>query len=103
MECPNCKLVNPPTSMRCDCGYDFQTHTIEQPYLTERDRRLARESATTGIFLAVLLTLEFALRLRSAVVARHSVALGVLTVVLVGVSFAAWFWLLNGKASTRRS
>jgi hypothetical protein len=22
-ECPNCKLVNPPTAEVCDCGYDF--------------------------------------------------------------------------------
>jgi hypothetical protein len=22
-ECPNCKLVNPPTAEQCDCGYDF--------------------------------------------------------------------------------
>jgi len=29
MDCPNCKLVNPPNCMRCDCGYDFQTYTIQ--------------------------------------------------------------------------
>jgi hypothetical protein len=29
LECPNCKLVNPPGGARCDCGYDFETHTIE--------------------------------------------------------------------------
>jgi hypothetical protein len=33
MICPNCELVNPPTSIRCDCGYDFQTHRIEKPYV----------------------------------------------------------------------
>src|SRR5271169_4896335 len=21
--CPNCKLINPPDAVRCDCGYDF--------------------------------------------------------------------------------
>jgi hypothetical protein len=25
MQCPNCKLVNPPDAMWCDCGYDFNT------------------------------------------------------------------------------
>src|SRR5215813_7928728 len=30
MECPNCKLISPPNSMRCDCGYDFQSGTAEE-------------------------------------------------------------------------
>lgn len=96
MDCPNCKLVNPPVATRCDCGYDFHTHTIERSYLAERAKRLTPQSAgITGIVLAALLTLEFALRLTSAAVARHSIALGLLTVVLVAASFAAWLWLLN--------
>jgi hypothetical protein len=24
MECPDCKLINPPGSVCCDCGYDFE-------------------------------------------------------------------------------
>lgn len=99
MDCPNCNLVNRPNATRCDCGYDFQTHTIEQSYLTERDKRLSRQGAgLAGIVLTILLTLEFTLRLTSAVVARHSLALGLLTVMLVGASFGVWLWLLNGKA-----
>ena len=31
MECPNCKLVSPPGSVRCDCGYAFLTGTISAP------------------------------------------------------------------------
>jgi len=103
MHCPNCKLVNPPNATRCDCGYDFQTHTIQQSYLTERDRRLLRPNAgAAGIVLAVLLTLEFALRLTSAAVARHSVAIGMLTVVLVAASLVTRLWLFNGKAWKKR-
>jgi len=99
MDCPKCKLVNSPNTTRCDCGYDFQTRTIQQSYLTERDRRLLRRSGgVSGIALAVLLTLEFGLRLTSATVARHSVAIGVLTVALIGLCFGGWLWLLNGKA-----
>ena len=31
MECPNCKLTNPPASVRCDCGYDFQAGLMPVP------------------------------------------------------------------------
>jgi hypothetical protein len=31
MECPNCKLVNPPGTVHCDCGYNFLTRTISAP------------------------------------------------------------------------
>jgi preprotein translocase subunit SecG len=31
MECPNCKLNNPPGSVRCDCGYDFQAGSMPGP------------------------------------------------------------------------
>jgi len=44
MVCPNCKLVNPPSAPRCDCGYDFQMHAMREPCLTERDGRLLRQS-----------------------------------------------------------
>lgn len=39
MDCPNCKLANPPTATRCDCGYDFQMRTMRESYLTEHDER----------------------------------------------------------------
>jgi hypothetical protein len=29
MECPKCKLINPAGVIRCDCGYNFQTQTVE--------------------------------------------------------------------------
>ena len=35
MECKNCGLLNPDTAMRCDCGYDFATHTMQAPYLVK--------------------------------------------------------------------
>lgn len=33
MECPECRLLNPPTAQRCDCGYDFQTQKMEASYI----------------------------------------------------------------------
>src|SRR5258708_38376884 len=45
MNCPRCGLVNPPTAKRCDCGYDFETKTVErsyyQPASPEKDVRTA--------------------------------------------------------------
>jgi hypothetical protein len=35
LKCPNCGLINPPTAERCDCGYDFVSKTIEEPYFKE--------------------------------------------------------------------
>ncbi len=29
-DCPRCGLVNPPSAERCDCGYDFVSHTVER-------------------------------------------------------------------------
>ena len=31
MKCPNCSLINPPTGMICDCGYNFKTKTGGKP------------------------------------------------------------------------
>jgi hypothetical protein len=35
MKCPRCRLINPPTALRCDCGYDFQKGTVEKPYIKQ--------------------------------------------------------------------
>jgi hypothetical protein len=32
MNCRRCSLINPPTAKRCDCGYDFETKTVEASY-----------------------------------------------------------------------
>ena len=37
MECPHCKLINPETAQRCDCGYNFTTKTLEEPYDRSRE------------------------------------------------------------------
>jgi len=28
MECPNCKLINPENTTRCDCGYDLLSGNV---------------------------------------------------------------------------
>lgn len=37
MQCPKCKLENPPGTLRCDCGYDFQTGSVKGSLLSEKE------------------------------------------------------------------
>jgi hypothetical protein len=88
MDCPNCKLLNPPTATRCDCGYDFQTHTVQKSYLTERDKQLSRTGA--GVAGAILVAF-FVLRLTGAAIAKHSLPLCIVTVIVAAVFVGLWF------------
>jgi hypothetical protein len=36
MDCPICGLTNPKSALRCDCGYDFASRSIETSYLDRR-------------------------------------------------------------------
>lgn len=41
MECPRCRLENPPTAERCDCGYDFLEGVVRESYLQDHLARKA--------------------------------------------------------------
>jgi signal peptidase I len=49
MDCPNCHLVSPPNTRRCDCGYDFATGQIEK-----RSARIVRGSYVAAFVVAGL-------------------------------------------------
>lgn len=38
MKCPKCGLENPPSALRCDCGYDFPSDTVKVSYLSPGER-----------------------------------------------------------------
>jgi hypothetical protein len=44
MDCPNCKLINPPGTQRCDCGFEFAAQT-ERPLEAPAKRRLTKTIA----------------------------------------------------------
>jgi hypothetical protein len=60
MDCPKCRLTNPPTAQRCDCGYDFESRTMQESYAnpravpSEEVRRLGqRDILIGGIVFAI--------------------------------------------------
>jgi len=61
MQCPSCKLENPPSAMRCDCGHRFDRAEVNtEAYLreiarsTESIRRLVLLIIVLGIVAAVI-------------------------------------------------
>jgi hypothetical protein len=66
-ECPNCKLINPPDAVRCDCGYDFGPERLPPDVATA-----IRKLRQPNIFLFLLdLPVRF-------------------IVALIGFTFAGW-------------
>jgi len=63
-KCPRCGLFNPPEAIRCDCGYDFKTQTVESSYLAahvlrkhggaDNILRVARSNVKDGVILLVV-------------------------------------------------
>ena len=72
MSCPSCRLINPPSAARCDCGYDFSTGTVKQSYLESRHREQFLQKKTlraVGWSFAAMIAFRLALALGARLVA----------------------------------
>jgi hypothetical protein len=50
--------VNPPTAKRCDCGYDFETHTVEKSYYRQEvSKEIKSGLAVIGAYNLVIAVL----------------------------------------------
>lgn len=70
MRCPNCKLINPESALRCDCGYDFPTGKIKESYLQKtllasRDERFLGQILDSFVAIAAVLLIPAILYLIS--------------------------------------
>src|SRR5450432_584305 len=67
MECPLCRLINPASSGRCDCGYNFKTQSMEE---------LSRPDLPDGAALRLLrLWIGFVLAALSLITSMIEIAL----------------------------
>jgi hypothetical protein len=51
MKCSKCGLLNPPTALRCDCGWDFASNTMKESYLKQTTSSSAGAVVAEGRFL----------------------------------------------------
>ena len=54
LKCPRCGLVNDPDALRCDCGFDFGSQTLKEPYDLDRAKASASPAGIVGCILALL-------------------------------------------------
>ena len=54
-DCTKCGLTSPDTALRCDCAYDFPSHTVKQSYLPPKERGVVGSTAIAIVGLLGLM------------------------------------------------
>ena len=75
MDCPKCKLVNPPSAQRCDCGWDFEAKAVKQSFLhppPAPPAEVRRRGQRDILFGSLLLAAGLAITVGSIEVARRA-------------------------------
>lgn len=96
-DCPRCRLLSPDEALRCDCGYDFTTRSLESSYLDAGIVKSQSHQRLSGNFTAA-----FFLHLIAATVATFSALaaglvlglagqLALFAPVVVAASVTGWF------------
>lgn len=103
MTCPKCRLANPPSAGRCDCGYDFDTGVIAESYLSSKQRVLnqphgsidvpasARAFTVAGMFAATFIGLA-RVSGPTGVIGAATYVLGLLAIATVAVGGVLLAW-----------
>jgi hypothetical protein len=77
MKCPNCGLLSPVESRRCECGYDFEAKSLN---LSDADRariaEIANTRLTTWVVLVVAAVITLGILIYAAQPGEQSAALG---------------------------
>jgi len=103
MICPKCRLVNPPSASRCDCGYDFESGLVAESYISPKQRAVARKretidwGASAKVFAAALVCAVVLLSLArvggpTGLVGVSTYVLGALAFVMVAVGMVLLPW-----------
>jgi hypothetical protein len=102
MECPNCRLFNPPEAVACDCGFSFVKandgdYKTEEELVTERRARGASKMrgaillcAIAGIATGVAVFMLTAFTLNNGLVSERTAGrIATLGIILVMTSIVA--------------
>jgi hypothetical protein len=89
MQCPNCKLENSFSALKCSCGYSFEAKTDQKPGLSVKElmgieSRLNRSfyAAVTAVIISIVINLYLAPVLREP---RENAALVAVAILVVAI------------------
>src|SRR5258706_7392690 len=93
-DCPKCRLANPDTALRCDCGYDFASNAMKESYLPARERRVIGNTSLVIVSVYAIVRATATLYLSGVAPALLSLILPafVVSVILIWRKYLAMRW-----------